>query len=359
VDGLAPQPPSGGARRTVGPVTYLLELLGAELPVLAAPMAGGPTTPALVLAATEAGSAGFLAGGYKTPEALEAEIAEVQARTSRFGVNLFAPHPTRVDPSAYAAYRERLLPLAERYGVELPAEAREDDDHWQAKVDVLVAAAPPVVSFTFGLPDEASAGRLRRAGCVLVQTVTSAEEARTAGEARMDALAVQSAEAGGHSGTFTPDRPPARIPLPDLVRAVRAVTDLPLIAAGGVGTPTDVGAALGAGAGAVGIGTLLLLADEAGTNAAHRAGLLGADRGDPVTTAAFTGRPAGALRNQFLAAYDAVAPLGYPALHHLTSPIRRAAAAVGDAEHVNLWAGTGYRNTQARPAGEILVGLVP
>ncbi len=340
-------------------MTNLLELLGSSLPVVAAPMAGGPTTPAMVLAASSAGSAGFLAGGYKTTLALAAEIAEVRASTDQYGVNLFAPNPVAVDPAAYAAYRELLVPLAEQYGVDLPAEPVEDDDFWHGKIDVLVDAAPPVVSFTFGLPDERSFKRLERAGCVLVQTVTTADEARQAAEAGMNALAVQSADAGGHFGTFTPDRPPARVPLADLVRAVRAATDLPMVAAGGVGHSDDVRAALDAGAQAVAVGTLLLLADEAGTNPAHRAGLPGPDRGDQLTTTAFTGRPAGALRNEFLAAYDGLGPLGYPALHHLTSPIRKAAAAAGNPEHVNLWAGTGHRAIEARPAGEILLGLVP
>jgi NAD(P)H-dependent flavin oxidoreductase YrpB (nitropropane dioxygenase family) len=106
------------------------------------------------------------------------------------------------------------------------------------------------------------------------------------------------------------------------------------------------------------VGTLLLLADEAGTNPAHRAGL-GGERGGPVTTSAFSGRPASGLANEFLAAYDGHGPLGYPAVHHLTSPIRRAAAARADPEHVNLWAGAGHRHVAERPAGEILRGLVP
>ena len=144
----------------------------------------------------------------------------------------------------------------------------------------------------------------------------------------MDALIVQSPDAGGHWGTFTPARPPERLRLPDLVRAVRSATDLPIMAVGGIGASADVAAALEAGAEAVAVGTLLLLATEAGTNPAHRAGF-DRDRGDPVTTSAFSGRPASGLPNAFLAAYDGRGPLGYPALHHLTSPIRRAAAAAG------------------------------
>ncbi len=336
--------------------TDLLELLGSDLPVVAAPMSGGPTTPALVLAAADAGSGGSLAGGYQTAAALAEQVAEVRATTDRYGVNVFSPNPEPVDPVAYAAYRELLLPLAESYGVDLPAAPVENDDGWQDKVDVL--AGVPLVSFTFGLPDPATIRFLGRAGCTLVQTVTSADEALQAVEAGMDALIVQSADAGGHWGTFTPARPPERLRLPDLVRAVRAVTDLPIMAVGGIGTRSDVAAALDAGAQAVAVGTLLLLAPEAGTNPAHRAGF-GEDRGDPVTTRAFSGRPAGGLPNAFLAAYDGRGPMGYPAVHHLTSPIRRAAAAQANPEHVNLWAGTGHRHVTERPAGEILRSLVP
>jgi NAD(P)H-dependent flavin oxidoreductase YrpB (nitropropane dioxygenase family) len=333
-------------------------VLGNTLPVLAAPMAGGPSTPALMLAAAEAGSAGFLAAGYKTPEAMLAEIEEVRTRTDAYGVNLFVPTPVPVDRAAYAAYRELLQPLAERLQVELPTEPVEDDDHWQAKVDALVEVAPPVVSFTFGIPEAAALDALRSAGCLLVQTVTSLDEARQAAEAGVDALVVQSTSAGGHSGTFTPASPPALLALPDLVGVTVASVDLPVVAAGGVGTVTDVQDALDAGAEAVLVGTLLLLSDEAGTNAGHRAGLASA-RDERVTTHAFSGRPAGALVNEFLAAYDGRGPLGYPAVHHLTGPIRRAAAAQADPEHVNLWAGAGHRHVRTGPAGEILRGLAP
>jgi NAD(P)H-dependent flavin oxidoreductase YrpB (nitropropane dioxygenase family) len=336
----------------------VLERFGSSLPVVAAPMAGGPTTPALVAAAAEAGFGGFLAAGYKSPETLSDEVEAMRRTSPSFGVNVFAPPVVPVDPAAYAAYRELLLPLAERLEVDLPPEPVEDDDHWQAKVDLLAELAPPVVSFTFGIPDAGVVGVLHRAGIALVQTVTSPDEARQAAEAGLDGLVVQSADAGGHWGTLTPASPPPRRPLADLVRAVRATVDLPLLAAGGVGTVDDVRAALAAGAEAVVVGTALLLAEEAGTNPAHRAGLVDGRTG-PVTTAAFSGRPAGALPNGFVAEYGGLGPLGYPAVHHLTSPIRRAAAAAADPEHVNLWAGAGHRHARGAPVAEILRGLLP
>jgi nitronate monooxygenase len=164
--------------------------------------------------------------------------------------------------------------------------------------------------------------------------------------------------AGGHSAVFSPLRPPADLPLPDLVAAVRAATGLPVIAAGGIGTAADVAAALAAGAEAVAVGTALLRSAEAGTSATHRAALADTRRGT-VLTHAFTGRPARGLRNAFIDTYEPLAPYGYPALHHLTSPLRRAAAAAGDPERVHLWAGTGYRHAAEAPAAAVLTGLAP
>lgn len=323
-------------------------------------MAGGPTTPELVLAAAGVGSLGFLAGGYLTPEALGEQLARVRARTQRYAVNLFAPNPVPVDRAAYPAYRELIRAEAERCAVELPAEPVEDDDAWRCKVDLLVEHPAPVVSFTFGIPDGASLAALRAAGSLLVQTVTSADEARRAAATGVDALAVQASAAGGHSGTLTPDRIAPERPLADLVAEVRAAVDLPLLGAGGIAGPRDVATVLAAGADAAVVGTLLLLADESGASAAHRAGLADHAR-ETVVMRAWTGRPARGLRNAFSDSYDASAPSGYPALHHLTRPLRRAAAAAADPEHVNLWAGTGFRAAREAPAavilGELAAGL--
>ena len=241
--------------------------------------------------------------------------------------------------------------------MDLPEHPVEDDDHWHDKIDVLVAAAPRVVSFTFGLPDPATVVALHRAGILLAQTVTTADEARQAAEAGLDALVVQASAAGGHSGTFTPERPPVDRSLPDLVAEIRAVASLPIVAGGGVVRPEHVAAALAAGADAVAVGTALLLAPEAGTAPVNRAALTETWRGDTTLTRAFTGRPARGVPNDFMARYDDSAPLGYPALHYLTSPIRSASAAHGDPEQVNVWAGSGYREITERPAAEILTDL--
>ncbi|HWE54918.1 MAG TPA: nitronate monooxygenase [Acidimicrobiales bacterium] len=331
-----------------------LGALGVANPVLAAPMAGGPTTPELVTSAAAAGSLGFLAGGYKTPGLLAEQIAAVRAVTGTFGVNLFAPNPLPVDRDAYRDYVAHIRPEAARYGLDVSDnDPWEDDDSWSDKIDLLLSDPVPVVSFTFGIPDLAVIGALRRVGTVTVQTVTTPEEALEAVAAGADMLAVQSFEAGGHSGTLHPDRPLGNLGLADLVKQVAAVVDRPLIGAGGLVDPESVSDVLAAGATAVAVGTALLRAPEAGTSGTYRAALAGANR-PTVVIRAFTGRPARGIPNAFTDSHNDLAPLGYPALHHLTSPIRRAAAAAGDADRINLWAGTGYRSAGQEPVGRIL-----
>ena len=336
------------------PRTSPLAGLGVTAPVLAAPMAGGPTTAALVTAAAQAGGLGFLAGGYKTAEQLRAQLAEVRAVTPVFGVNLFAPNPVAIDPADYRRYTAALRPLAERYGVELPPEPVEDDDYWAQKLDLLRRDPVPVVSFTFAIPPAQVIASLRSVGSVVVQTVTNAAEARAATDAGVDMLAVQGWAAGGHSATLTPSRFPEPIPTAVLVALIRDASRLPLIAAGGLATPAQVAEVIHAGAEAVMVGTALLRTPQSGASAVHQAAIADRSRGETILTRSFTGRPARAIRNRFTEEYDALAPSGYPALHHLTSPIRKAAAAAGDPEAVHLWAGTGYRQAAAGEAADVL-----
>jgi nitronate monooxygenase len=327
-------------------------------PVIAAPMAGGPSTPAYVRAAARAGSLGFLAAGYKTPQLLAEQVRAVRDTAQVFGVNLFAPNPIPVDPEDFRRYAAIIQPDAARYGIDLSRSAPiEDDDHWHEKIDLLLGDPVPVVSFTFGLPDPATISALRKAGTVTIQTVTSAEEAQFAEDAGVDALAVQASTAGGHSGTFTPQRQPEAVPLHVLLATIQDATRLPVIAAGGLSTPMEVAAIMHAGADAVMVGTVLLRSNESGASATHKSAIADLTRGDTVVTRAFTGRPARALPNGFIARHDADAPLGYPAIHHLTSELRKAAAADGYPEFVNLWAGTGYRNASPDSLEAILTRL--
>ncbi|WP_229070343.1 nitronate monooxygenase [Actinoplanes sp. DH11] len=320
--------------------------------LIVAPMAGGPSTPALVDAAARAGALGFLAAGYKAPGEVEAELREVGSIAH--GLNIFVPVPPPADPGPLEEYRRALAPEAARYEVELPALRLGDDDHFAAKVELAVAYRVPVVSFTFGVPDPAVIRALHDAGSTVLITVTSASEAQAAVAAGPDALIAQAGAAGGHAATTSPAGYTGQTDAVQILGQVRAVTDLPVVAAGGATTAEQVRAVLAAGAAAVQCGTAFLLADEAGTRPAQRAAILSGEFTETVVTRAFTGQPARGLRNRFIDAYSAIAPIGYPAVHHLTAPIRAAAARRGDAGALNLWAGTGFRDVTAGPAAELI-----
>jgi NAD(P)H-dependent flavin oxidoreductase YrpB (nitropropane dioxygenase family) len=336
-------------------MSRLLSDLGVDIPVLAAPMAGGGSTSALVTAAARAGGLGFLAAGYKTPEMLAEQIHAVRGQSVPFGVNVFAPNPVPVTEDDFRRYAARLRSEADRYGLSLADSTPvEDDDHWTAKIDLLLSTPVPWVSFTFGIPDPSVIASLRRSGTTVMQSVTSVDEARQAEEAGVDALIVQASAAGGHSATLRPERPLAALSLTELMAGVRRATSLPLIAAGGIATPHDVEAALRAGAEATMIGTLLLRTEESGASVPHKQALADPAFDATVLTRAFTGRPARALRNSFVDRHEGEAPAGYPAVHHLTAPLRKAATAAGDQGLIHLWAGTGYRQAAEEPTAQTL-----
>lgn len=332
----------------------MLAQFGMSIPLVAAPMSGGPTTPVMVSAATRAGALGMLAAGYKTVEAVAAELEQVRAEGDPFGINLFAPNPLPVDPDSYRTYAAIVQKDADQFGVTLPAEPIEDTDRFDEKIALLLDDPVPMVSFTFGIPPRDVISALQRADTVVVQTVTTPEEAAQAHEAGVDMLAVQAAAAGGHSGTLSPRRPLRPVPIVDLVKQVAATVGLPIIATGGLATPAAVAEVIRAGAAAAAVGTVLLRATESGASATHQAALTDPAYTETVITRAFTGRPARGLRNAFIDAHEAQAPLGYPAIHHLTTGMRKAAAAAGKPEYVHLWAGTGYRHATAESATDIL-----
>jgi nitronate monooxygenase len=332
----------------------MLEQFGMSIPLVAAPMAGGPTTPAMVSAATRAGALGMLAAGYKTVDAVEAEIKKVRAEGIPFGINLFAPNPLPVDPDSYRAYAAIVQKEADQFGLTLPAEPIDDTDHFDEKIALLLDDPVPMVSFTFGIPPREVIAALQKADTVVAQTVTTPEEAAQARDAGVDMLAVQAATAGGHSGTLSPRKPLTPVPIVDLVAQIVATVPLPVMAAGGLATPTAVADVIRAGAAAAAVGTVLLRATESGASATHQAALTDPAFTETVITRAFTGRPARGLRNAFIDAHEAQAPLGYPAIHYLTSPMRKAAAAAGKPDYVHLWAGAGYRHATAEPAADIL-----
>lgn len=325
----------------------LLDTLG--LPIIGAPLAGGPTTPELVAAVSNAGGLGFLSAGYLSADTLAEQLAATRALTDRpFGVNLFVPGP-KSDPATFAGYVAGM------------GEPRWDDDDWAAKLALLEREPVAAVSYTFGGPDP-----LPELPGEAWVTVTSPQEARAAVAAGADAVIAQGAEAGGHRGTWmdAPDVTPIGLfALLQLLAGspadatgaaspARVGVGVPVVAAGGIATPAAVAAARALGASAVQVGTALLLAEEAGTVPAYRAALASADRPTGLTRA-FSGRLARGIQNRFMDEHPD-APIAYPEIHYATAPLRAAARKAGDAGGFNLWAGEAYPLTREAAAADIV-----
>lgn len=318
-----------------------------EIPIVLAPLAGGPATVDLAVAVSDAGGLGFLAAGYRTATDMGEQVRAFRARSRMpFGVNVFTAPASPTEPAVYAGYVERLRSEASRAGVQL-GEPRVDDDDWQAKLAALSDLAVPVVSFVFGCPSPDVIATLRARRTAVWVTVTTPAEARQAEAAGADALVVQGYEAGGHRASFS-DGTESAYGLLTLLQLVGAHSKVALIGAGGVATGRGVAAVLAAGARAAQIGTAFLRCPEAGTSAVHRAAL--ASAAPTALTRAFTGKPARAIVNRFVREHGDAAPSAYPELHHVTAPLRQAGRSHGDPDIVNLWAGQAHEISSDEPA---------
>jgi nitronate monooxygenase len=323
----------------------------AAYPLVLAPMAGGPSTVALARAAADGGMFPFLAGAYLSADRMASDIDALRSATSTpFGVNVFAPSPElpsmQADAETYAA---RLAPWAEDVGVAL-GEPRWDDDAFEAKVEVLVQAAPDVASFAFAWPPADAVTRLQAVGTQVWVTLNDPSEGAWAAELGVDGIVAQGWEAGGHRGGPV-DTGDEQLTVRELVGALRDASDLPVMAAGGVTSGADAAELLRLGAVAVALGTAFLACPEAGTAAVHRHALT--HRTDTTVTRAFTGRSARALTTTWTELLGGVAPRAYPHVHHVTAPLRAHGRASGEAELVNLWAGTGHASVRTLPAARL------
>jgi nitronate monooxygenase len=326
-----------------------------EVPIVQAPMAGGPSTPRLAAAVCEAGALGFVAAGYKSTDAMAAAAAKTRSLTARaFGVNVFSPGDAPADPTTVAEYVRRLEPVADRAGAQLGA-PRFHDDEYEAKLERLRSDPVAVVSFTFGCPEPAVVRALQDAGSAVWVTVTDVGEAEQAAAAGADALVVQGSEAGGHRGSFadTPER--VDYGLLALLQLVRAAVDLPLVASGGIATGAGVAAVLAAGAAAAQLGSAFMLCPEAGTSPPHRAAL--ATARPTGLTRAFSGRLARGIVNRLQEEHSSHAPFAYPEIHYVTAPLRAHARKAGDADLINLWAGEAHGLAEELPAAEVVAKL--
>ena len=339
----------------------LLARLGIEHPIVQAPMGGGPSTPELVAAVSNAGGLGSLAGSYLTPDQIADAIRRVRALTaSPFNVNLFAGgHEERGEVDA-APMLALLAEIHAAYGLPPPVLPALPSDPFAAQLEAVLEARPPVFSFTFGIPAPEALARLRRRGIMTLGTATTVDEGRLLDDAGIDAVVAQGSEAGAHRGTFAGPFEDAMIPTLDLVRHLAHVAALPVIASGGLMDGRDVANAISHGAAAAQLGTAFLACPESGASDAHKRAILDARVDTTVITRAFSGRPARGLLNAFITRLAVVQDwiLPYPLQNALTRAMRTAAAGRSDAGYLSLWAGQGVARARELPAADLVRRLV-
>jgi nitronate monooxygenase len=338
------------------PSSALLDLIGTELPIIQAPMAGAQGAD-LAIAVGQAGGLGSLGCAILSANEIKEADQQIRRATNRpFNLNFFCHHPPETDAHAEAAWLARLAPYMAEYGTEpakLPLRGLAPFD--ETLCGVVEDLRPKVVSFHFGLPEPKLLARVKQAGAVVLSSATTVAEARWLAQAGADAVIAQGLEAGGHRGMFMETDITGQVGTMALVPQIADAVDLPVIAAGGIADGRGLAAAMALGAAGAQIGTAYLLTPQSAISALHRDALRASSDQDSALTNVFSGRPARALKNRAVRelgpmAADAPAfPLGAAAL----TPLRKAAEASGSADFTPLWSGQAGALAEEIDAGEL------
>jgi nitronate monooxygenase len=345
--------------------TRATEVLGIELPIVQGPFGGGNSTVALAVAVSEAGGLGSFGAVDLSPEAIKSTVRQLHERTRRpFQLNLWVPIAAQEDRAVsevdFQRSLGRLMPLLRELGLPVPQRPDRYRQPFEAQVEALLEARPPVFSFVMGIPDRAVLAEARRRGIRTIGTATTVDEAVAIEEAGADLVVASGADAGGHRGSFLRPVEDSLVGTMSLVPQVASAVRIPVIAAGGIADGRGLAAALALGADAVQIGTAFLSSPEAGAPEVHKR-LLGTPRSRWTRlTRAFTGRHARGLPNALMEALSAHEGdlLPYPMQHWLTSPLRKAAAQAGREDLLALWAGQNAASARGLPAARLVSVLI-
>ncbi len=332
-----------------------VEQLGIRFPIVQAPMAGGPDTPALAAAVSSAGGLGSLGCGYLNAAAIETLCAAMRARTDRpFALNLFVRADEPDDEAAAARVSPALDELRRELGLGAPAPRSPPNDPFPLQLAAVIRARPAVFSFAFGMPGPDQIAAVRAAGILTVGTATTLAEAEALERLGVDAICAQGAEAGGHRGTFLGRFEDALVGTMALVRQMVRQVRVPVLAAGGIMDGAGIRAALALGAAGVQLGTAFMDCPEAGTARAHRRALSSEAARVTTITRAFSGRPARGIRNRFVERFERIEPAPFPQQQQLTADIRAAAAAAERVDLMQLWAGQAASLIRSMPAADLV-----
>ena len=325
------------------PERRLLDLIGIELPVIQAPLAGGNGS-AMVIAVSEAGGLGSLPCGMLDTTKTRAEIGYIRQHTTKpINVNFFCHTPPQPDSDCDTRWKERLAEYYVEFGLDpsasAPAVNRAPFD--EAMCEVVEEHKPEVVSFHYGLPEQALLDRVKASGCLVLSSATTVEEARWLEDHGCDAIIAQGFEAGGHRGMFLTDdiatQPGTFALVPQVVDAVK----VPVIAAGGIGDGRGIAAAFALGAAGAQIGTAYLFTPESVITDLHRAALLTARDDQTALTNVFSGRPARGLMNRVMREVGPMSELApaFPKAGQALAPLKAKAEAAGSCDFSLLWSG--------------------
>ena len=335
----------------------ICELLGIDLPIIQAPMAGVQGS-AMAIAVSNAGGLGSLPCAMLTPDALRGELQAITAQTTRpYNVNFFCHTPPAPDAAREATWRAALAPYYAEFGID-PASVPAGGGRAPfsaAAAELLEGFKPPVVSFHFGLPAPALLARVKGWGAKVLASATTVEEARWLEAQGADAVIAQGLEAGGHRGIFLSDDLTTQIGTMALLPQILQAVKLPVIAAGGIADARGVAAAMALGAAGVQVGTSYLLCPEATTTPLHRAALASPRAEHTVLTNLITGRPARGMRNRLLDELGPLsdAPPAFPLATAALAPLKAAAERLGRDDFSTLWSGQNATGCRAIPAAQL------
>jgi nitronate monooxygenase len=336
-------------------------MLGTELPLIQAPMAGSQGS-ALAVAVCQAGGVGSLPGAMLDSDGLRRELETIRGQTAApINVNFFCHTAPAADPAREAAWRTALAPYFAEFGIDpddMTAGAGRRPFSAEA-ADVLEAFHPEIVSFHFGLPSADLLARVKAWGARVLSSATTVDEARWLEAHGADAIIAQGLEAGGHRGHFLSDDLAAQLGTMALVPQVVSAVRVPVIATGGIADARGVAAAMALGASAVQVGTAYLLCPEATTSAVHRAALASADARVTDVTNLFSGRPARGIVNRLMRELGPMSPLApaFPLAASAVAPLRARAERGGRGDFSPLWSGQNASGCRELPAGEVTRAL--